>query len=149
MGKGGMIKHDGMIDVETVQRLTDDGLVSRIKYAVVRDAPRRHSFLKSLAEAVDAVRIVSGIGERPALADLRDFGWASFTSGCVCVAPALSVAMLKAIKQKVFAAAERIRGQFAPLESLRDKINAVRVFHAAVRLAGIADTGPVTHSGRL
>ena len=52
--------------------------------------------------------------------------------------------LLQAIKQQDFATAEHIRQQFAPLESLRDKISPVRVLHAAVRLAGIADTGPIT-----
>ena len=138
------LKHDGMLDVETIQRLTGDGLISWIKYAIVRDDPRHDPFLRSLVDAVGAERIVSGMGEQPAIVHLRDYGLTSFTSGCVCVAPALSMAMLKALKQQDFAAAERIRQQFAPLESLRDKISPVRVLHAAVKLAGIADTGPIT-----
>ena len=52
--------------------------------------------------------------------------------------------MLRAVKAKNFTAAEAIRAKFAPLESLRDKINPVRVLHAAVQLAGIAETGPIT-----
>jgi dihydrodipicolinate synthase/N-acetylneuraminate lyase len=54
------------------------------------------------------------------------------------------MAMLRAIKQQDFINAERLRQQFAPLESLRDKISPVRVLHAAVKLAGIANTGPIT-----
>ena len=53
--------------------------------------------------------------------------------------------LLIALKAKDYLAAERIRQQFAPLERLRDIwINPVRVLHAAVELADIADTGPIT-----
>ena len=38
--------------------------------------------------------------------------------------------------------AEVIRELFLPLEDLRDGINPIRVLHAAVTLAGIADMGP-------
>ncbi len=107
------IKHDGMIDVETVQRLTSDGLISWIKYAIVREDPRQDPFLRSLVESVGVGRVVSGIGEQPAIVHLRDFGLMSFTSGCVCIAPAFSMAMLRAIQRKAFSASERIREQFA------------------------------------
>jgi len=138
------IKQDGMVDVETVQRMMHDGLISWIKYAIVRKDPSHDPYLASLIESVGPSRIVSGMGEQPAIVHLRDFGLAGFTAGCVCVAPALSTAMLRAIQRKDFVTAERIRQQFAPLELLRDQINPVRVLHAAVRLAGIADTGPIT-----
>ena len=38
---------------------------------------------------------------------------------------------------------EEIRKIFRPLEDLRNAINPIRVLHEAVRLAGIADTGPL------
>ena len=138
------IKHDGMIDVPTVEQLHRDGLISWIKYAIDREDPGQDLFLNRLLDAVGADRLVSGIGEQPALVHLRDFGLVSFTSGCVCVAPDLSMSMLSALGRADYDAAEQIRGQFAPLEALRDQINPVRVLHAAVRIAGIADTGPIT-----
>ncbi len=138
------IKQDGMVDVETVQRMMNDGLLSWIKYAIVRKDPSQDPYLASMIDAIGPSLIVSGMGEQPAIVHMRDFGLAGFTAGCVCVAPALSTSMLQAILRKDFAAAERIRQQFAPLEALRDQINPVRVLHAAVRLAGIADTGPIT-----
>ena len=88
--------------------------------------------------------IVSGMGEQPAIVHLRDFGLAGYTSGCVCIAPKLSMNMLRAIKAGDFTEAESIRARFAPLEKLRDSINPVRALHAAVELAGIAETGPIT-----
>lgn len=137
------IKHDGFIDVSAVRRLVDDDLLSFIKYAVVRDDPSRDDYLRSLVDEAGPSRIISGIGEQPAITHLRDFGLAGFTSGCVCVAPALSMRMLRALRDADYETAERIRRTFQPLEDLRNSINPVRVLHAAVALAGIADTGPV------
>jgi len=137
------LKHDGAVDVDTVQRLTSDGLLSFIKYAIVRENPAHDPFLRRLIDAIGPTHIVSGMGEQPAIVHLRDFGLAGFTSGCVCVAPRLSMDLLRAARAKDFAAAERIRQQFQPLEALRDSISPVRVLHAAVQLAGIAETGPI------
>lgn len=137
------IKQDGYVTVDVVRKLADDRLLSFIKYAVVRDDPSQDDFLRSLIDAVGAERIVSGIGEQPALPHLRDFGLGGFTSGCVCIAPALSMRMLQALRTGDFAEAERIRGIFQPLEDLRNGIHPVRVLHAAVELAGIAATGPI------
>ncbi|MEO1961836.1 MAG: TIM barrel protein, partial [Paracoccus sp. (in: a-proteobacteria)] len=87
--------------------------------------------------------IVSGIGEQPAIIHVNSFGVNSFTSGCVCVAPNLSTKMLQALKGGNLDAAESIRRTFAPLEDLRNDINPIRVLHAAVAEAGIAETGPI------
>lgn len=135
------LKHDGFLDVDTIQRLMNDGVLSWIKYAIVRPRTADDPFLRSLVDAVGASRIVSGMGEQPAIVHLRNFGLAGFTSGCVCVAPRLSMDLLRAAARKDFAAAERIRAQFEPLEGLRDAISPVRVLHEAVELAGIAETG--------
>ena len=61
----------------------------------------------------------------------------------MCVAPKLTATMLSAIRAGDFATAEKIRLLCKPLEDLRNAINPVRVLHEAVRLAGIADTGPL------
>ena len=94
-------------------------------------------------DCVDSQRIVSGIGEQPAIVHLRDFGVQGFTSGCVCVAPNLSMKMLAALKAGDYETAETIRQTFEPLENLRNAINPIRVLHTAVAEAGIADTGPI------
>lgn len=138
------LKHAGMLDVDTVRTLVSEGLISWIKYAIVLDHPAEDPFLRGLVDAVGAECLVSGMGEQPAIIHLRDFGLSGFTSGCVCIAPRLSMNMLRAISTGDFTTAEQIRLQFAPLERLRDTINPVRVLHAAVSLAGIAETGPIT-----
>ncbi len=137
------IKFEGYLDPEHAKALVDEGVVSWIKYAIVRADPARDEYLRKLVDLVDRKIIVSGIGEQPAVVHLRDFGVQAFTSGCVCVAPRLSMAMLRAIKAGDFAAAESIRAVFQPLEDLRNAINPIRVLHEAVAAAGIAPTGPL------
>lgn len=137
------IKHDGWIDVPTVKTLVDDGLVSMIKYAIVRDEPAHDDYLRELIDAVDPQIIVSGIGEQPAIIHMRDFGLAGFTSGCVCVGPGMSMRMLSSIQAEDYVHAESLRQQFRPLEDLRNGIHPIRVLHDAVTLADIADTGPL------
>ncbi|WP_166824639.1 dihydrodipicolinate synthase family protein [Thalassoroseus pseudoceratinae] len=138
------IKHDNWIDVPTVAKLMNDGCLSWIKYAIVRDDPTNDDFLEELCQEVTPAQIVSGIGEQPAIAHLQSFGLGSFTSGCVCVAPRLSMTMLEALKAGRLPEAEQIREQFAELEGLRNSINPIRVLHRALSLAGIAETGPIT-----
>jgi dihydrodipicolinate synthase/N-acetylneuraminate lyase len=135
------IKHDGYIEPRDVRRLADEKLISGIKYATVREDPAMDDYLRRLVDQVDRRMIISGIGEQPAIVHMRDFKLGGFTSGCVCVAPRLSVQMLKAMRAGEWQEAERIRRIFRPLEDLRNAINPIRVLHEAVRLAGIADTG--------
>ena len=137
------IKHDGYIDVARVKQLMDEGLLSWIKYAIVRDDTSHDDYLRELVDTVGPSRIVSGIGEQPAITHLREFGLTSFTSGCVCVAPRLSMQMLRAIKAGDFAKAEEIRRVFFPLEDLRNAINPVQVLHTAITVSGIGKMGPL------
>ncbi len=137
------IKQLGYIEVEHVKRLVENGSVSWIKYAIVRDDPAEDEYLQRLKDAIGTDMIVSGIGEQPALPHMEKFDVTAFTSGCVCIAPALSMRMLKLIQLGEFAAASQIRDVFKSLEDLRNGINPVRVLHAAVAGAGIAETGPL------
>jgi len=145
MGKPAVlyIKFLGYITVDAVQRLVDDGLISWIKYAVVRSEPNEDPYLEELVKRVDPRLIVSGIGEQPAIVHMRDFKLNGFTSGCVCVAPRMSMRMLRAIQEGDFDEAESIREKFTGLEDHRNRVNPVRVLHEAVQLAGVADTGPI------
>jgi dihydrodipicolinate synthase/N-acetylneuraminate lyase len=137
------IKNEGYIEPENAKRLADAGLISGIKYAIVRDDAAKDPYLSRLVELVDPNLIISGIGEQPAIVHLRDFHLGGFTSGCVCVAPALSARMLQVMRNARWDEAESIRRIFKPLEDLRNAINPIRVLHEAVRLAGIAQTGPL------
>ncbi len=137
------LKHDRWIAPEVVGKMHSAGLISWVKYAVVRDDPAQDDYLREVLAEVPSEIVVSGIGEQPAIIHMRDFGIGSFTSGCVCVNPGLSMEMLAAIKQEDYDRAEEIRKQFCGLEDLRNNINPIRVLHRAVELANIADTGPM------
>ncbi|MCY3012557.1 MAG: dihydrodipicolinate synthase family protein [Planctomycetota bacterium] len=137
------LKHDRWLSPSIVDKLVKDGLVSWIKYAVVLDQPLEDRYLREVLDVAPANIVVSGIGEQPAIIHMRDFGVGSYTSGCVCVAPKLSMDMLRAIQAKDYAQAESIREVFRPLEDLRNGIQPIRVLHHAVKAADIADTGPM------
>jgi dihydrodipicolinate synthase/N-acetylneuraminate lyase len=136
------IKDENYMPPEAAAQLVNEGLISWIKYAVVRQDPAKDPYLTKLIDLVDRKLIVSGIGEQPAIIHLRDFGITGFTSGCVCVAPALSMKCMDAIHREDYAEAERIRAIFEPLEDQRNTHGPIPVLHHAVALAGIADTGP-------
>jgi len=137
------IKDESYITPEIAAALVADGLISWIKYAVVKPDPAQDAYLSHLVNLVSPALIVSGIGEQPAIIHLRDFGITGFTAGCVCVAPALSMRMLRTIAMGDYALAEQIRTIFLPLEDLRNAHSPILVLHHAVALAGLAETGPV------
>jgi dihydrodipicolinate synthase/N-acetylneuraminate lyase len=137
------VKDEGYVEAADMGRLVKDGAVCAIKYAIVHDNPKDDAFLSELVNCVDRGKIISGIGERPAIDHLTKFGLQAFTSGSVCIAPGLSMALLRAIKRNDLKEAERIRALFIALEDQRDKHSPLRVLHDAVRLAGIANTGPM------
>jgi dihydrodipicolinate synthase/N-acetylneuraminate lyase len=137
------LKNDGYMEVPEVARLAKDKIISGIKYAIVRADAAKDPYLKSLCDTVDKRLIISGLGEQPAVIHMRDFGMPGFTAGCINIAPAANAALLKAIRAANWTEAERIRVICKPLEDIRNAINPVQVLHEAVRLAGIADTGPL------
>lgn len=138
------IKAEGYLTPALTAALVRDGLVSWVKYAIVRADERQDAFLDELLQHVDPGMVVSGMGEQPVIHHLRDRRLGGFTSGCVCVNPSLSAAMLTACQAGDWAEADRIRRVFEPLENLRNEINPVRVLHEAVTLSGIADMGALT-----
>lgn len=137
------LKFDRWLPVEAVERLVDDGVVSWIKYAVVKQNPADDAYLIELLERISSKLFVSGMGEQPAICHMRDFHMGGFTSGCVCVRPDLSTQMLHAMQLGEWDRAEGIRRIFEPLEDLRNAISPIRVLHEAVRGAGVANTGPL------
>jgi dihydrodipicolinate synthase/N-acetylneuraminate lyase len=143
------IKHEGDFGpdrdagLDAVGRLVDTKVCGSIKYAVVRKDPADDAYLASLLRRLPADRVISGIGERPAIVHLRDFKLNGFTTGSGVLAPRLSLDLLNACARKDYAAAEEIRRAFLPFEDLRDAWGAAPVLHAGVEAAGLAETGPV------
>ncbi|MGA3327221.1 MAG: dihydrodipicolinate synthase family protein [Terriglobia bacterium] len=134
---------DRAAGLDAVGRLVECGVCCAIKYAVVRKDPTQDDYLAGLLARVDGRRVVSGIGERPAVVHLLDWHLPGFTTGSGCIAPALSQALFAACERGDRAAAEALRASFLPLEDLRDAWGPAPVLHAAVEAAGIAATGPL------
>ena len=134
---------DRAAGLDALGRLVESGVCCAIKYAVVRKDPAQDDYLAGLLARVDRRRVVSGIGERPAVVHMLDWHLPGFTTGSGCIAPALTQALFAACKQRDRAAAEALRAPFLPLEDLRDAWGPAPVLHAAVEAAGIAETGPL------
>ncbi|MCP3710003.1 dihydrodipicolinate synthase family protein [Paraburkholderia sp. CNPSo 3274] len=137
------IKSEDYVDVDTLVRLIDRGTLIAVKYAIVRKDPANDPYLRRLLQSVPASKVVSGMGERPALVHVRDFGLAAWTTGSGCIASNAIMALLKAAKEGRAEEAQRLFDAFMPLETLRDNISLIRVLHDAVTLSGIADMGPI------
>lgn len=137
------VKDAGYVTPAVVRALVDAGVISWIKYAVVRENTAEDPLLAAIVDEVGTDLLVSGIGEQPVPAHWNHFGIRSYTSGCVCVAPALSQRMLLAMQAGDAATAEKIRLLFRALEGLRNANGPIAVLHLAVALAGIAKTGPM------
>lgn len=137
------VKSESFITAADLARLVTDGAVCTIKYAIARTDTAVDRYLDDLLADVARSRIVSGMGERPAVTHLTHQRLQGFTSGSVCIAPAMSQTMLSALKAGDAAAANALRDRFLPLEDLRDAHSQLRVLHAAVAAAGVAETGPM------
>jgi dihydrodipicolinate synthase/N-acetylneuraminate lyase len=137
------VKDEGYVEPADLAALVKEGSVCAIKYAIVRSDPAQDAVLTTILKSVDPAIVVSGIGERPVPVHTGTFGLKAFTSGSVCVAPRLSTAILQAVAKGDQATIAALREHFIPLEDLRDKHSPLRVLHEAVRLAGIAETGPM------
>ncbi|MCR4282813.1 MAG: dihydrodipicolinate synthase family protein [Bauldia sp.] len=137
------IRAENYIAPRDVAALIADGVVCSVKYAVERKDPSEDRTLAALVEAAGTERLVSGIGERPAVVHWTRFGIHAFTSGSVSIAPHLSTAIHAALRAADIATAARLRATFLPFEDQRDAHSPIVVLHDGVRLAGIADTGPL------
>jgi len=129
--------------LDAVARLIEDGVCSWIKYAVIRANPSDDAYLGSLLRRVPRERVISGIGERPAIVHLREWKLPGFTTGSGCLAPGLSADVFRACSRGDYETAASLREAFIPHEDLRDAWGPSRVLHYATDLAGVAHTGPV------
>ena len=134
---------DRAAGLEIVGKLVDEGICIAIKYAVVREQPEQDAYLDQLLERVDRGKVISGIGERPAITHLRQWGLPGFTTGSGSLAPGLSAAVFTACRAGDYAEAERLRSLFLDLEDIRDAWGPARVLHHALELAETAVTGSI------
>jgi 4-hydroxy-tetrahydrodipicolinate synthase len=129
--------------LDAVGRLVDEGIAIAIKYAVVRDNPLEDAYLDGLLWRVDRSRVISGMGERPAIEHLRDYRLGGLTTGSGCIAPRRCQELFEASGAGDWTRATALREEFMPLEDLRDAWGPARVLHHATELAEIAPTGPI------
>jgi dihydrodipicolinate synthase/N-acetylneuraminate lyase len=134
---------DRNLGLDAVGRLVDDGVAIAIKYAVVRANPLEDAYLDGLLWRVDRSRVISGMGERPAVEHLRDYRLGGLTTGSGCIAPHRCQALFEASGAGDWPRAIALREEFLPLEDLRDAWGPARVLHHATELADIAPTGPI------
>ena len=137
------IKSENYVELDTLARLIERGTLLAVKYAIVRDNPAEDPYLRRLVQAVPVAKVVSGMGERPALVHLREFGLVAWTTGSGCIAPRMVMALLQAVRTGDTGTAQRLYDAFLPLETLRDEISLIRVLHDAVTFSKIADMGPI------
>ena len=129
--------------LDAVGRLIEDGTAISIKYAVVRDNPSGDPYLEGLLRRVDRRRVISGMGERPAIEHLRDYKLGGLTTGSGCIAPRRCQELFEAAGRGDWNTATTLRSAFMPLEDLRDAWGPARVLHHATELSGVAPTGPI------
>ena len=137
------VRAENYVEPKRIAAMFAEKVICAVKYAVVRANPAEDGYLRAICEMCDPRLVVSGLGEQPAIVHMRDFGVGGFTAGVVCVAPRISAGLLRAVKAGDWKEAERLRELCVPLENLRNLGNPIRVLHEAVRLAGIAETGPL------
>jgi 4-hydroxy-tetrahydrodipicolinate synthase len=123
--------------------LLADGVLCCVEFGVGAGPDAGTSYLSALlAQTGTAERIIDGAGERT-IVGLSVYGIRGYTSGSGVIAPHLSMALLRAIRDGDMVKAEALRELFLPFEHLRQSHGPVPVLHDGVRFAGIADTGPI------
>jgi hypothetical protein len=83
------------------------------------------------------------MGERPVPLHLRQFGLASFTTGCGCIAPRACLDLLLALQRGDTATADTLYARFMPLENLRESISLIRVLQEVQPDEILQSGGPV------
>lgn len=137
------VKAPNYIDPADAKRLIADGAVLFIKYGIIAADPASDPYLAKLVDAVGPGRIVSGSGEIVAMAHLRKHRLFGFTTGCGCIAPASSLALLRAIRAGEWREAERLEAAFAPLERERERLGPIPSLHGVMGKCGLAEMGPL------
>lgn len=128
---------------QDVAALLKDGVLCGVEYGVVPDENGQSPHLTELLDRVgSADRLIDGAGELT-IVESSKFGIQGYTSGTGLMAPHISMALLDAVKRNDRAAIETLSQPFVAFDAARNAYSAIPVVHDAVRLVGIADTGPI------
>ncbi|PZQ50058.1 MAG: dihydrodipicolinate synthase family protein [Rhodovulum sulfidophilum] len=126
-----------------IAALLADGALCGVEYGVAPDEDGQSPHLSGLLDLVgSAERLIDGAGELTIVESSRH-GIKGYTSGSGLLAPHLSMALLEAVRREDRAAIAALSRPFAAFDAVRALHSAIPVVHDAVRLIGIADTGPI------
>ncbi|MCX5518816.1 dihydrodipicolinate synthase family protein [Kaistia defluvii] len=128
---------------QDVAALLKDGALCGVEYGIVPDETGQSPHLTALLDLVgSADRLIDGAGELT-IVESSKFGIQGYTSGTGLLAPHISQALLEAVKRGDRAAVDSLSQVFVDFDAARAAYSAIPVVHDAIRLAGIADTGPI------
>jgi dihydrodipicolinate synthase/N-acetylneuraminate lyase len=126
-----------------IAALLKDGCLCGLEYGIEPDEGGLSPHLEGLLDLLgSAERLIDGAGEKSIPRNSK-FGIQGYTSGSGLLAPHLSMALLEAVKRGDRSAIETLSRPFLAFEAARATYSAIPVVHAAVKLVGIADTGPM------
>lgn len=137
------VKRDGYVNPGTLAKLVAEGAVAFVKYAVERPDPADDPYLDAILAAVGPENVASGMGETPIVDHVGRRGLATFTSGAVCIVPALSQRLLTLLRAGRLDEAAALAEPFLAFERVRARLGGIQVMHDAVSLVGLAATGPL------
>jgi dihydrodipicolinate synthase/N-acetylneuraminate lyase len=137
------VKQPGYLTPDDAKLLVRDGVLLLVKYGVLAADLAGDRDLAALVDAIGPERVISGNGEMPAPAHLRAHPLQGFTTGSGCIAPSLSLALLRALRARDWAEAERLRMLFEPLESERERLGGIAVLHGVMGAIGLGEMGPI------
>ncbi|WP_192937504.1 dihydrodipicolinate synthase family protein [Sinorhizobium medicae] len=137
------LKRENYVDPDELGRLVSEGAVDFVKYAVERPDPAQDAYLDAIIAAIGKDRMASGMGETPIHDHLGGRSLTTYTSGAVCIAPSAAMELLRLYKAGRGAEAFELSRPFLEFEKVRAELGGLQVLHDGMRLAGIADTGPL------
>lgn len=129
--------------VDRFARLSEDGVVAAISFAVSPDRDGAGTLLEALVTDLGEIPVLGGLGERHVRSYLVEHGLRAYVSAAACLAPRLCRKLYLAFDGGDFVASESLESNFRPLARLEDSWGRIAVLHAAVHLAGIANMGPL------
>lgn len=137
------LKRENYADPDDLAKLISEKAVSFVKYAVEKPDASKDPYLDAVLSAIGREHLASGMGETPIHDHLGERKLTTYTSGAVCIAPAAASELLMLHKAGRTAEAARLSEPFLEFEKVRLDLGGLQVLHDAVRLSGIADTGPL------
>jgi dihydrodipicolinate synthase/N-acetylneuraminate lyase len=137
------IKRENYIRPDDLAALIDEQAVAFVKYAVERQDPSNDPYLDAIISAVGTEHLASGMGETPIHDHLGRRALTTYTSGAVCIAPAAAMELLTLYKSGQAERALELSQPFLEFERVRTRLGGIQVLHDGIRLAGLADTGPL------